>query len=140
MFHSEIKLDKIDMVLKHHGLNDGGELQTLFTNEVIKKADPYVPMDISGGGGMLKNNITMFPEKDGYAHNSIYSQFHWYGKVMRDENGRAYYGKAPKFVTEEDMQYQGAPIRGSHWVDRMWVNEGQNIVNTIQKASERGIA
>ena len=128
MFEVNVNIDfeQVSTVLKNHGLNNGGKIQTFFTNEVMRRSDKYTPMQ----SGMLKNNTTILSSKDGFIYNSPYARYHWYGKKM--------VGPAPKTLTNEDMTYHGAPLRGPFWVNRMWVNEGDKIIDSVQKMVDRG--
>lgn len=97
--------------------------------EKFKEAQKVIDMDV------LKFNARYIPFQTGalnhsgelgtdvgsgiVVYNAPYARYMYYGKVMRDAEGRAYYGKAPKHVTNEDIKYHGAPERSHHWFERM---------------------
>lgn len=66
-------------------------------------------------------------------YNAPYARYMYYGKVMRDDNGRAFYGKAPKHVTDEELTYHGAPQRGKLWFERMKAAHKNAIIAGCQK-------
>lgn len=111
------ELDSVQKILLRRGLNKNGKCQQFFSKEIKRLSDPYVPF----GHGELKNIVDVGPD---YVHyQSPYAQVHWYGKVMA--------GSPPKYPTDRDMQYNGAPKRGPHWVSRMWIDRGGEIVKSV---------
>ena len=112
-------LDDAGTMLRKRGLEPSGRIQKLFTNEVARLADPYVPMQ----QGILKN--TRIIEDDGIIYNQPYSRYHYRGKLM--------VGRAPKKLTDKDMTYHGAPKRGPYWDKRMWADKKSVILAGIAK-------
>jgi hypothetical protein len=39
----------------------------------------------------------------------------------------------PLKVTDTDLNFYGAPMRGRFWVLRMWADRGNDIVKTMEK-------
>ena len=79
--------------------------QMFLDNEVLKDSAPYVPrlageLEQSGQRGTKVGSGEV-------VYNSPYARYQYYGKVM--------IGKAPKTVTDTDLQYssQSHPARGS---------------------------
>lgn len=93
------------------------EAQKVIDMDVLKFNARYIPFQT----GALNHSGELGTEigSGRVVYNAPYARYMYYGKVMRDAEGRAYYGKAPKHVTEEDIQYHGAPERGHHWFERM---------------------
>ncbi|MEG0873038.1 MAG: minor capsid protein [Clostridia bacterium] len=116
-----LKIDDINTILKRRGLEKDGKVQKKFTNEVDRFSDPYVPMSC-GNGVHMKNykQITV----DSIKYTEPYSKYQYYGKVME--------GKAPKKVTDKDLEYNEGPKRGARWEKRMWENKGQEIVKELE--------
>ena len=48
-------------------------------------------------------------------------------------------GTPPKKATDRDLIYNGAPMRGAHWFDRMKADRGQEIINGVQKMLNEGV-
>ena len=55
----DIDLEQVSSVLRRHGLQQSGPVQSFFTNEVMRRSDKYTPMQT----GMLKNNVTVLPSQ-----------------------------------------------------------------------------
>lgn len=91
--------------------------QVFVDNEVLRLNAKYIPHQT----GFLNQSgiLGTIPGSGKVVYNAPYARYMYYGKVMRDDNGRAFYGKAPKHVTEEEISYQGAPQRGKLWFERM---------------------
>ena len=93
------------------------EAQKVVDIDVLKFNAKYIPFQT----GALNHSGELGTEigSGRVVYNAPYARYMYYGKVMRDAQGRAYYGKAPKHVTTEYIQYHGAPERGHHWFERM---------------------
>ncbi|MBP3441703.1 MAG: hypothetical protein J6L62_02765 [Clostridia bacterium] len=132
-----VKVDFSDAakVLENHGLEKGGRVQAFFTSEVMRRSDPYVPFS----SGPLKNTAEMTADKDGIVYNQPYSRFHWYGKVMIYEpTGSTWAPKyGQKVVTDRVMKYQGAPLRGPHWVTRCWLDNKYDIIRSTEEFARK---
>lgn len=116
-------LDDVGSMLRKRGLEPSGRVQRLFTNEVARHSDPYVPAQ----SGILKNTHIITPDGDGIIYNSPYARYQYYGKVM--------VGRAPKQLTDRDITYRGAPKRGAFWDKRMWKDKKSVIMDSIAKAA-----
>lgn len=98
------------------GLEVGGMVQKYIDSEVLRLSDPYVPMDT----GQLKQS--------GTRHTRIGS-----GEVVYKTPyaRRMYYNPGYKF--------QGAPMRGAYWFDRMKADHKEQILRgAAQIAGARG--
>lgn len=99
----EVKFN-LDDCIKKLGLNEQGRVQQFVTNEVKRLSEPYVPFDLGG--------ITEYP---GQLLNSVEIQgtdVVWSTPYAR----RLYY--------HPEYNFQGAPMRGGNWVERMLQNGG----------------
>lgn len=100
------------------GLNERGRVQQFVTNEVLRLSEPYVPFDIAGkypDPGRLK--------RSGHIEND--TDVVWNTPYAR----RWYY---------EEAKFQGAPMRGRYWVDRMMQNGGkEKIEDGARKVAAR---
>ena len=86
------------------GLEERGRVQRFVTNAVMELSDPYVPFDEAGLyplPGRLRQSVHIEDGTD-VVWNTPYAR-------------RWYYEKA---------NFQGAPLRGNYWVDRMLQNGG----------------
>ncbi len=126
-----VNMNSAAEMLRRRGLEPGGRVQKLFTNECARHMDPYVPMQT----GILKNTRDI--EDDGVTYRGPYAQFQYYGKVMVGVRSRSAWAKPGerKVVTDKDLTYHGAPMRGPLWDVRMWADRGRAILNAIAKAA-----
>ncbi|WP_176107502.1 minor capsid protein [Clostridium saccharobutylicum] len=104
-------------ILTARGLGTDNRAQKFFTNEVFKQCQPYVPRD----EGILSTTVNLADNSITYV--SPYARYQYYGKVMA--------GKAPKHATGKSLKYNGAPMRGSHWDKRCWVDRGNEILQGV---------
>ncbi|PKM65991.1 MAG: hypothetical protein CVU86_06975 [Firmicutes bacterium HGW-Firmicutes-11] len=142
----KLQMDTVEDILKRKGVTPGGKVQKFLTSEIQRVSDPYVPF----GAGVLKTNISTAPDATEFTHESPYSRYHWFGKKMVDpKTGKgSFYDPATgrhwsrpgvaKVLTDIDLEYQGAPLRGPKWTMRAWVDQGKQVVASVQKFLERG--
>lgn len=97
-------LIKEDRILKKHGVNKGGKVQQFIDSEVLRRCQPYIPMD---SGELIRS---------GNVHTRIGS-----GEVRyRTPYARRWYYR--------EAQFQGAPKRGTYWLERMKNEGGKNAI------------
>lgn len=146
-FYTEttIKLDSVNKILLEKGLLPNGATQKFFTNEIMRLADDYVPMN----SGTLKNNVTMATDGTYYTYESIYAHYQWEGLLMVDPIYKigAFYNDLYGFWSRAGVFKIYDPngrklnnatgIRGPHWVDRMWNYRGDEIILATQKFMEK---
>lgn len=103
--------------LKRLGVIDG-RLQMKLATAIIVATDPYVPKR----DGFLKNSaqaenggrqITY----GGHGQSNKYARRLWYG---------------------DTYNFNGAPVRGSRWVDRAWAVNGNQIIGNLQNEINKG--
>ena len=71
MARVKINLDSAEQILLKRHLNRNGPAQKLFTSEVARLSDPYVPMDT----GVMKNTRIIGTDKVTYPQ--VYSRKQW---------------------------------------------------------------
>ena len=118
-------------ILKKRGLEPNGRVQKILTNEIARHSDKYTPFNI----GTTKNTKAVLD--DAIIYNGPYSRFIWYGKVMVGIESNSAFAKLDeeKRVTETDLKYNGAPVRGKQWVFRMWQDKKDVIIKTVADAA-----
>lgn len=111
--------------------NKFDEAQKVIDSDVLKFNARYIPFQT----GALNHSGELGTEigSGKVVYNSPYGRYMYYGKVMRDAQGRAYFGKAPKHVTEENINYHGAPQRGAFWFERMKTAHKEQIRRNASK-------
>lgn len=107
------------------------ECQKYIDSEVLRYNFKYIPfqtgaLDRSGQIGTIIGSGEI-------VYQSPYARYMYYGKVMRDAQGRAFYGKAPKHVTDEDLHYHNEPQRGKLWFERMKTAHKEKILKGAAK-------
>lgn len=139
MFTVKIDVSDAATMLKNHGLNPGGRVQEFFTSEIMRKADPYVPFS----AGALRDSARISEDKCAIIYDTPYARYHWFGNLMVDPvTGKgAFYSPTYGFwsrpgvnkeKTDRDLNYNGAPLRGSRWVKWCWINEKDNIIKSTE--------
>lgn len=123
----KIKVD-IDSkkILASRGLGNSNKVRKYVASEVARLSDPYVPMQ----QGMLKNQRTIASDGSYIVYTQPYAHYQYYGKVMA--------GRAPKKYTGGDLTYNGAPLRGARWTERMLIDKRAEIENNVEKFIARG--
>lgn len=107
------------------------DAQKWLDNEVLKLNAKYIPFQT---GALNRSGILgTTPGEGRIVYASPYARYLYYGKIMRDAEGRAFYGKAPKHVTDEDLHYHGEPQRGKLWFERMKAAHKEQLLKGIGK-------
>lgn len=127
--------------LKNLGLDEGGRVQQVVTNEVITLSEPYVPF----AEGDLANSVRIENGTDvvwglPYAHymwgGIVYEDpiLHCAGFQVEDGGWRSRKG-VQKVPTDRKLEYQNGSLRGSKWVPRMLQDGGaKKIEDEARKA------
>lgn len=104
-FDCELDLSGLTDLLRERGLEPGGAVQAFVDSEIIRLADPYVPFRT----GALKDSALT---------NTVIGQ----GEIVyaTPYARRMYY--------HPEYNFNGAPMRGAYWADRMWADHGEDIV------------
>lgn len=110
-----------DKMLSSRGLGNSKEVQKFVASEVVRLADPYTPMQ----QGSLKNNKQISSDGSKIVYNQPYAHYQYYGEVMA--------GRPPKSYTGKKLTYNGAPIRGARWIERMMIDRKKDIENSVEK-------
>lgn len=104
----ELDLSGLTDLLRERGLQPGGAVQAFVDSEIIRLADPYVPFRT----GALKDSALI---------NTVIGQ----GEIVYATP----YAKRMYYHPEYD--FNGAPMRGAHWVERMWADRGDEIIKSV---------
>lgn len=107
-FDCELDLSGLTDLLRERGLEPGGAVQAFVDSEIIRLADPYVPFRT----GALKDSALT---------NTVIGQ----GEIVYATP----YAKRMYYHPEYD--FNGAPMRGAHWVERMWADLGDEIIKSV---------
>lgn len=115
-----VKIDA-QKILADRGLGRSNKVQKYLASEVVRLSDPYVPMQ----QGMLKNQRQISSDGSQIVYTQPYAHYQYYGQVMA--------GRAPKHYTGDKLTYNGAPMRGARWTERMIADKSKEIERNIEK-------
>lgn len=103
--------------------NQFDNAQAFVDSEVLRLSNPYIPMQSSmlQKSGILGTTIGTGE----VTYNTPYARYQYYGKVM--------VGRAPKQLTDKDLTYHGAPMRGALWFERMKADKKEQIFRGAAK-------
>lgn len=127
--NGKLEMKEIQKLLSDKGLETKGSVQKFIDSEVLRLCDPLVPLD---SGKLKQSGITGTVVGSGkVTYNSPYARYQYYGKLM--------VGKAPKTLTDIDLQYHsGDSRRGKFWFERMKSQYKDDILRGAKKIAERG--
>lgn len=109
-------------IVKRLGLEEQGRVQQFATSEVLRLSESYVPFDLAGKYKLPGNLID-----SGHIENG--NEVVWGGN-------RAPYAR--RLYYHPEYNFQGAPIRGGYWVDRMLQNGGRKLIETSARKLVKG--
>lgn len=122
----KIKVDiDANKILAGRGLGNSNKVRKYVASEVKRLSGPYTPFQ---QGELMKAQIA----SDGshLLYEGPYAHYQWVGKVMA--------GRPPKKYTGDDLTYNGAPMRGARWTERMLIDKRAEIENNVEKFIARG--
>lgn len=103
-----INIDPAEKILLKRKLNNNGQAQLFFTNEVARLSEPYIPFQ----GGDLKNKKTI--SKNKITYNMPYAKKQYFTNAGAGKEGTAKGG-----------------LRGKFWVKRCWGDKGKDICRSV---------
>lgn len=124
-------------ILSERGLGSSKKVQKYLASEVVRLSDKYVPMQ----QGMLKNQRQIASDGSQIVYTQPYAHYQYYGEVYGPNytNGKRFWsGKAPKKPTGRKLTYNGAPMRGPRWTERMFADKREEIERSIEAYIKRG--
>ena len=116
-------------ILASRGLGSSDKVQKYAASEVARLSDPYVPMG-SGSGAHMKNQKQISSDGKQIIYPGPYAHYQWEGEVMA--------GRAPKHYTGEPLTYNGGPMRGKKWTERMLIDKRKELENNVETYIRRG--
>ena len=103
-----INIDPAEKILLKRKLNNNGQAQLFFTNEVARLSEPYVPLQ----GGDLKDKKIISNSKITY--NMPYARKQYFTNAGSGKEGTGKGG-----------------LRGKLWVKRCWADKGKDICKSV---------
>ena len=140
MFKIQLDVSEANRVLSKNVDEISDKAQLFFATELHRLADDYVPFD----NGILSANSRVVDNGEAIEYDTPYSRYLWYGKLMVDPvTGKgAFFNEnygfwsrpyVKKVLTDRDLEFQGSPVRGSHWVMRCWNDNKNSIIQATEK-------
>lgn len=144
----KITVDMLDPegVLHKRGMEPGGRVQQFIDKAVIDYSLPYCPFDT----GVLANSpYTATKLGSGrVVYQTPYAHYLYYGQVygpnipvFEDDSGvpTRWFSPPgrPKHPTGKELQYKTDqnPLAGPFWIDRMWADHSQDIIEEARHAA-----
>lgn len=126
-----VNFDHRKIILKR-GLGAGGPVQLFIASEIIRRCDPYTPMQ----QGTLKQpgtSVQIIENGKAIRWNGPYARYLYYGKLMIGEHSRSAFAKLGerKALTDKDLTFHGAPRRGAFWVKRMLEDQREDLRKAV---------
>lgn len=102
-------------------------VQVYIDNEVLRLSSPYLPKQ----SGLLEKLGILGTEVGSgeVVYNGPYARYLYYAKLM--------IGRAPKQLTDTDLNFHGAPKRGGFWFERMKADKKEQILKGAAKVSQK---
>lgn len=129
--------------IKNLGLDEGGVVQQVVTNEVITLSEPYVPLaegDLAASAHIENGTDVVWGLP--YAHymwgGIVYEDplLHCAGFQVEDGGWRSRKG-VQKIPTNRKLEYQNGSLRGSKWVPRMLQDGGAKKIEDEARRAVR---
>ena len=118
-------------ILASRGLGDSKKAQRFLASEVKRQSDPYTPFQ----QGILQNTAVIASDGSELVYIPPYAHYVWQGDVYGPNytNGERFWsGNAPKKPTGKKLTYNGAPMRGPRWVERMLADKRAEIEKNVK--------
>lgn len=122
-------MGKMSEIKQRLGLGENGAIQELVDRQTVQRMDSFLPYDT---GRLLQSRIAAPGE---IIFTAPYARYLYYGRLMvGPSTGSAWAEKGEtKVLTNQRLQYRGAPQRGAYWFERMKVQYGEDILRGVQK-------
>ena len=127
-----ISILSAEAILRRRGLEEGGAVQRFIDSEAIRLCAPYAPFE----RGVMQMSATLGTQigSGKIIYNSAYAKQNYYGKVMVSPTTGSPWARRGerKVLTNQDLQFVGAPKRGAFWFERMKIDHGETIRNEVR--------
>lgn len=108
-----------EQIIEHFGLDIGGRTQEVIDSSFMAYMEPYMPKD---SGTMI--DLMFAQNKPGKGEIDINVNYADYVNTGISKSGKP-------------LNYQGAPMRGANFVERMLADHFQDILNDAQKEIDK---
>ena len=108
-----------EQIIEHFGLDIGGRTQEVIDSSFMAYMEPYMPKD---SGTMI--DLMFAQNKPGKGEIDINVNYADYVNTGISKSGKP-------------LNYQGAPMRGANFVERMLADHFQDILNDAQREIDK---
>lgn len=124
---TRVVIKSTQALMAARGLEAHGAVQKYIDSEVLRLNAPFTPFQ---SGQLIQSGIHGTDVGSGIVrYNAPYARYLYYGKVMVGSNGSPWAKKGEKKrVTDRNITYHGAPMRGSYSFERMKTAHQRNIL------------
>lgn len=129
-FKIKIKMNSTNKIIKDHNLEEDGSVNKYLRDEVDRLCDPYVPM----ATGTLKNT-KQYPSNHEIKYVSKYAHYMYKGKKAV---GPSKPKGVKRTISNQPLNYQGAPKRGAEWDKRMMRDKGKQVTKDVERYIKKG--
>lgn len=137
-FNGRLEIKSTDIIKKNHGLQDMGPIQKFIDQECIRRMSKYTPRV----NGMLIKSATLSTKigsgKIKQEHPG--ARYLYHGILMVSPTTGSSWAKKheEKVLTNTPLHYNGEPMRGKKWFERMKADEKEDILRGAQRIANRG--
>lgn len=128
-FNVKTKLNSVNKILKDHGLNKDGRVQSYLTTTADRLMNPFIPFE---GGGLRR--LKSYPSPSKIKYTSPYSHYQYKGLKAK---GASKPKGIRRKISNEKLQYH-TPGTGSEWDKLMMEKKGKELIKDVQNYIKRG--
>ena len=123
----KVNMRPVNVIVARLGADKSGDVQRFVTSTVNRRIGRYMPHLT----GVLETKLKYVSSNTEITVNGPYARYQYYGKAME--------GKAPRAVTERDLNYTKTfnPNAGPFWDKRLMAAEGKQIAAEVQRYLNR---
>ena len=135
----KVEMKSMQEILQNHGLQDGGPVQKLVDSECMRYMSDYMPRRQAGELEHVMVAATTIGSGEidtpgPFAH-YLYEGILY----VSPTTGSAWAKKNEiKVPTGKELTYNGAPMRGKKWFERMKADHKEDIIQSARKALSKG--
>ncbi|WP_304509669.1 minor capsid protein [Anaerotignum sp.] len=110
-----VSFGNLDKLKKKQGLGVDGRIQQYIDQKALRLMAPFTPFNT----GTLQRNV--YAKNGEIVYNVPYAKFLYYGKVMICPSTGSTWARSgeKKMLTQRELHFKGAPLRGAYWFLRM---------------------
>lgn len=128
-FNVKTKMNSVNKILKDHGLNEDGRVQSYLTTTADRLMNPFISFE----GGNLRR-LKSYPSPSKIRYTSPYSHYQYKGLKAK---GASKPKGIRRKISNEKLQYH-TPGTGPEWDKLMMEKKGKELIKDVQNYIKRG--